>query len=259
MWECQHCTAASNKSLWDELEEDLKIKIINHRNESLEIDKLHSEIETYIQMVYKDARELNIRLSLSAVDESYFQEQMKMRPDPKASSRDQKLQEEQLWKMRPDPKASSLVRQLRENLDNQYNNRLSSDRINDIVTKCLTDEIYKQFTADHAYQWTWNPYQEKDNKALQNLRKKILESGMPPFSYFWGNFDPNDRFWQADFKKSKHEEELQQSTSGSEQEKKPHRFNNVTWTPEGLSRVTTEWNTNWGYDRFGCPKDNAWE
>merc|ERR1711906_79621 len=77
MWECQHCTAASNKSLWDELEEDLKIKIINHRNESLEIDKLHSEIETYIQMVYKDARELNIRLSLSAVDESYFQEQMK--------------------------------------------------------------------------------------------------------------------------------------------------------------------------------------
>ena len=160
----------------------------------------------------------------------------------------------------PDLRAFEWLEFLQEDLYKRYEH-LERDVIDAKITTYISDEIHRDFPVRYSSRWSRHPNQEDNNPVLKGLREQIRREGMPPCGLNWGNFDPQNEFWKEDFRRTTKEDQdflyFNQLSSVSNGYK--GNAGGAKWMDEGLNRVRKLWVTDWGYDKWGCPKDNAWK
>ena len=160
----------------------------------------------------------------------------------------------------PDLRAFTWLENLQEDLYKRYEH-LERDVIDAKITTYISDEIHRDFPGRYSSRWSRHPNQEDNNPVLKGLREQIRREGMPPCGLNWGNFDPQNEFWKEDFRRTTKEDQdflyFNQLSSVSNGYK--GNAGGAKWMDEGLNRVRKLWVTDWGKDKTGCPKDNAWK
>ena len=124
---------------------------------------------------------------------------------------------------------------------------LTVSDIDNRIAAYIDDEKHTTWLENHARPQT----EEDNNTVLQDLRKLILQKGMPPCGYTWGNFDPEAYFtkqWYDDHGPSSPGDTLLYTdTARAYCLSNPHSYYRMpfVWTQDGINRRRHKWMTSW--------------